>query len=148
MLLERAGTSLKGAITGIYTVLVEGGDMDEPVADAVRGILDGHLILSRDLAHQNIYPAIDILSSISRLMNEIADKNHLANAGKLRNIYSTYMKNVDAITLGAYKAGSDPRIDEAIKKQPLIEAFIKQGINEACPFEASVAEIAKIAGGK
>ncbi len=147
-LLERAGTSLKGAITGIYTVLVEGGDMDEPVADAVRGILDGHLILSRDLAHQNIYPAIDILSSISRLMNEIADKNHLANAGKLRNIYSTYMKNVDAITLGAYKAGSDPRIDEAIKKQPLIEAFIKQGINEACPFEASVAEIAKIAGGK
>ena len=81
-------------------------------------------------------------------MNEIADKNHLANAGKLRNIYSTYMKNVDAITLGAYKAGSDPRIDEAIKNQPLIEAFIKQGINEACPFEASVAEIAKIAGGK
>lgn len=147
-LLERAGTSQKGAITGIYTVLVEGGDMDEPVADAVRGILDGHLVLSRDLAHQNIYPAIDILSSISRLMPEIADKTHYANAGKVRNIYSTYMKNIDAITLGAYKAGSDPRIDEAIKKQPLIESFIRQGIKEAVPFETSVKEIAKIAGGK
>lgn len=147
-LLERAGTSQNGAITGIYTVLVEGGDMDEPVADAVRGILDGHLVLSRDLAHQNIYPAIDILSSISRLMPEIADKTHYANAGKLRNIYSTYMKNVDAITLGAYKAGSDPRIDEAIKKQPLVEGFIRQSIKEAVPFETSIAEIAKIAGGK
>ena len=147
-LLERAGTAQKGAITGIYTVLVEGGDMDEPVADAVRGILDGHLVLSRDLAHQNIYPAIDILSSISRLMPEIAEKTHYANAGKVRNIYSTYMKNIDAITLGAYKAGSDPRIDEAIKKQPLIENFIRQGIKEAVPFENSVKEIAKIAGGK
>lgn len=147
-LLERAGTAVKGAITGIYTVLVEGGDMDEPVADAVRGILDGHLILSRELAHQNIYPAIDILSSISRLMPAIAEKDHYANAGKLRNIYSTYMKNVDAITLGAYKAGSDPRIDEAIKKQPLIENFIRQGINESMPFEASVAEVGKIANSK
>ena len=147
-LLERAGTAIKGAITGIYTVLVEGGDMDEPVADAVRGILDGHLILSRDLAHQNIYPAIDILSSISRLMPAIADKEHYANAGKLRNIYSTYMNNVDAITLGAYKAGSDPRIDEAIQKQPLIENFIRQGVKEAYSFESSVAEIAKIANGK
>ncbi len=147
-LLERAGTSPRGAITGIYTVLVEGGDMDEPVADAVRGILDGHLVLSRDLAHQNIYPAIDILSSISRLMPEIAEKTHYANAGKLRNIYSTYMKNMDAITLGAYKAGSDPRIDEAIKKQPLIENFIRQGIKDAVTFEQSVAEISKIATGK
>ncbi|MBQ2592033.1 MAG: FliI/YscN family ATPase, partial [Candidatus Riflebacteria bacterium] len=146
-LLERAGTSQKGAITGIYSVLVEGGDMDEPVADAVRGILDGHLVLSRDLAHQNIYPAIDILSSISRLMPEIADKKHYENAGKVRNIYSTYMNNIDAIRLGAYKAGSDPSIDEAIKKHPLIEKFIRQGIKEAVPFEASVNEIAKIAGG-
>ncbi len=146
-LLERAGTSQRGAITGIYTVLVEGGDMDEPVADAVRGILDGHLILSRDLAHQNIYPAIDILQSISRLMPQIADKTHYANAGKVRNIYSTYMKNIDAITLGAYKAGSDPRIDEAIKKQPLIENFIRQSVTDNVPFEQSVNELAKIAGG-
>ena len=146
-LLERAGTSQKGAITGIYSVLVEGGDMDEPVADAVRGILDGHLVLSRDLAHQNIYPAIDILSSISRLMPEIANKTHYDNAGKVRNIYSTYMNNIDAIRLGAYKAGSDPRIDEAIKKQPLIEKFIRQGIKESVPFEVAVNELAKIAGG-
>ena len=146
-LLERAGTSQKGAITGIYSVLVEGGDMDEPVADAVRGILDGHLVLSRNLAHQNIYPAIDILSSISRLMPEIVDKKHYDNAGKLRNIYSTYMDHIDAIRLGAYKAGSDPKIDEAIKKQPMIENFIRQGIKEAVPFEVAVSEIAKIAGG-
>ena len=145
-LLERAGTAKKGSITGIYTVLVEGGDMDEPVADAVRGILDGHLLLSRELAHQNIYPAVDILGSISRLMPEITEKSHYELAGKLRNIYSTYVKNADAISLGAYKAGSDPRIDEAIKKHPLIEAYIKQGINEAVGFSDSIAELAKIVG--
>ncbi len=137
-LLERAGTARKGSITGIYTVLVEGGDMDEPVADAVRGILDGHLLLSRELAHHNIYPAVDILGSISRLMPEITDKKHYDTAGKIRNLYSTYAKNADAISLGAYKAGSDPRIDEAIKKQPLIEEFIKQGIGDAHGFEESL----------
>ncbi|GAB4275844.1 MAG: flagellar protein export ATPase FliI [Candidatus Rifleibacteriota bacterium] len=143
-LLERAGTARKGSITGIYTVLVEGGDMDEPVADAVRGILDGHLVLSRDLAHQNIYPAIDILSSISRLMPEITNKKHFEMAGKLRNIYSTYVKNADAISLGAYKAGSDPKIDEAIQKQPLIESYIKQGINEVVSFQSSIESLEKI----
>ena len=145
-LLERAGTSKKGSITGIYTVLVEGGDMDEPVADAVRGILDGHLVLSRELAHQNIYPAVDILGSISRLMPEICEKSHLEMAGKLRNIYSTYVKNADAISLGAYKAGSDPKIDEAIQKHPLIEGLIKQGINEAFPFEKCIEALSKIVG--
>ena len=105
------------------------------------------MVLSRNLAHQNIYPAIDILSSISRLMPEIVDKKHYDNAGKLRNIYSTYMDHIDAIRLGAYKAGSDPKIDEAIKKQPMIENFIRQGIKEAVPFEVAVSEIAKIAGG-
>lgn len=145
-LLERAGTSRRGSITGIYTVLVEGGDMDEPVADAVRGILDGHLLLSRELAHQNIYPAVDILGSISRLMPEITDKSHFDTAGKLRNIYSTYVKNADAISLGAYKAGSDPKIDEAIKKHTLIENYIKQGINEAISFSDSLAELSKIVG--
>lgn len=145
-LLERAGTSKKGSITGIYTVLVEGGDMDEPVADAVRGILDGHLVLSRDLAHQNIFPAVDILSSISRLMVEITDKRHFELAGKLRNLYSTYNKNADAISLGAYKAGSDPRIDEAMQKHPLIENYIKQGISEVVSLEESIAALEKIVG--
>lgn len=145
-LLERAGTARKGSITGIYTVLVEGGDMDEPVADAVRGILDGHLVLSRDLAHQNIYPAVDILGSISRLMPEICEKNHFDMAGKLRNIYSTYVKNADAISLGAYKTGSDPKIDEAIQKEPQIVELIKQGIDEAIAYDKSVDALAKIVG--
>ena len=145
-LLERAGTARKGSITGIYTVLVEGGDMDEPVADAVRGILDGHLVLSRDLAHQNIYPAVDILSSISRLMPEICNKAHFEMAGKLRNIYSTYVKNADAISLGAYKTGSDPKIDEAIQKEPLIESLIRQGINESVAYEKSIEALSKIVG--
>ncbi|MGI6446453.1 MAG: putative ATP synthase YscN [bacterium ADurb.Bin157] len=145
-LLERAGTARRGSITGIYTVLVDGGDMDEPITDAVRGILDGHLLLSRQLATQNIFPAVDILGSISRLMPEIAEKEHFNAAGKLRNIYSTYNKNADAISLGAYKAGSDPKIDEAIKKQPLIENFIKQPIIEGIPFDHSIAEIKKIVG--
>ncbi len=145
-LLERAGTSRRGSITGIYTVLVEGGDMDEPVADAVRGILDGHLLLSRELAHQNIYPAVDILGSISRLMPEICDKKHFEFAGKLRNIYSTYTKNADAVSLGAYKSGSDPKVDEAISKHGQIEAYIKQGIDEVVSFEDSIAQIKKIVG--
>ncbi len=145
-LLERAGTAKKGSITGIYTVLVEGGDMDEPVADAVRGILDGHLVLSRELAHQNVYPAVDILSSISRLMPEITDKTHFELAGKLRNIYSTYNKNADAISLGAYKAGSDPRIDEAMQKHALIESYIKQGINEVVGYAESIESLRKIVG--
>jgi flagellum-specific ATP synthase len=145
-LLERAGTARKGSITGIYTVLVDGDDMDEPITDAVRGILDGHLLLSRDLATQNIFPAVNILGSISRLMPEIAQKDHFTAAGKLRNIYSTYTKNADAISLGAYKAGSDPRIDEAISKQPLIESFIRQPISEGVSFEATINEIKKIVG--
>lgn len=145
-LLERAGTSRKGSITGIYTVLVEGGDMDEPVADAVRGILDGHLVLSRELAHQNVYPAIDVLGSISRLMPEITNKRHFENAGKLRNVYSNYAKNADAISLGAYKAGSDPKIDEAIQKHSLIESYIKQGITEVVSFENSLDGLSKIVG--
>jgi flagellum-specific ATP synthase len=145
-LLERAGTARKGSITGIYTVLVEGGDMDEPVADAVRGILDGHLLLSRELAHQNIYPAVDILGSISRLMPEISEKAHYELAGKLRNIYSTYTKNADAISLGAYKTGSDPKVDEAIQKHSLIESYIKQGINEVVSYHESLEALKKIVG--
>jgi flagellum-specific ATP synthase len=143
-LLERAGTSRKGTITGIYTVLVEGGDMDEPVADAVRGILDGHLVLSRDLAHQNVYPAIDVLGSISRLMPEITNKRHFENANKLRNIYANYVKNADAISLGAYKSGSDPKIDEAMQKHPLIESYIKQGITESISFQDCLDSLSKI----
>lgn len=133
-LLERAGTSKEGSITAIYTVLVEGGDMDEPVADTVRGILDGHLVLSRELAHQNIYPAVDILASISRLMPDIVTKRHFEIATKIRDLYATYKQSQDLIDIGAYKKGSNPKIDEAIDKMPKIDNFIKQGIRESFQF--------------
>ena len=140
-LLERAWTARTGSITGIYTVPVEGGDMDEPVADAVRGILDGHLLLSRELAHQNIYPAVDILGSISRLMPEIVEKRQFDAAGKVRDLYANYQQAADLINIGAYKAGSNPKVDQAIEKYPLIESFIKQGIDEVVPFEGTVAQL-------
>lgn len=137
-LLERAGTSKTGSITAIYTVLVEGGDMDEPVADAVRGILDGHLVLSREMAHQNLFPAVDILGSISRLMPDIVTKKHFDTAGRVRDLYSTYQQSADLVNIGAYKKGTNPKIDQAVERLPRIEAFIKQGIKEAVPLEESV----------
>ncbi|MBF0410045.1 MAG: flagellar protein export ATPase FliI [Candidatus Riflebacteria bacterium] len=140
-LLERAGTSSHGTITGIYTVLVEGGDMDEPVADAVRGILDGHFVLTRELAQQNVYPAIDILQSISRLMPDICTKRHMDAANRIRDLYATYQQAADLINIGAYKAGTNPKIDEAVQKMPKITEFIKQGIKEAVPAEVSMKAI-------
>jgi len=137
-LMERAGTARTGSITAIYTVLVEGGDMDEPVADAVRGILDGHLVLSRELAQQNIFPAVDILASISRLMPDIAPKRQFEAAGKAKDTYSTYMQSADLIGIGAYKAGSNPKIDTAIAKLPKIQEFIKQGIREQTTYDEAV----------
>ncbi|MBI3039868.1 FliI/YscN family ATPase [bacterium] len=137
-LLERAGTARHGSITGIYSVLVEGGDMDEPIADSVRGILDGHVVLSREMAHQNIYPAVDIQSSISRLMPDVVDKHHMDLANRIRDLYATYQKSADLISIGAYKTGTDKKIDEAIKKLPKIQELIKQEINQKIPFEQSV----------
>jgi flagellum-specific ATP synthase len=143
-LLERAGTAKIGSITGIYSVLVEGGDMDEPIADAVRGILDGHLVLSRELAHQNIYPAVDILGSISRLMPDIVPKRHFDGAMRLKDLYAQYQQSADIISIGAYKAGSNPKIDEAIQKLPKIQEYIKQGINQKIPFEEAVKQLEAI----
>lgn len=137
-LLERAGTSRTGSITAIYTVLVEGGDMDEPVADAVRGILDGHLVLSREMAHQNLFPAVDILASISRLMPDIVSKRHFEIAGKVRDLYATYQQSADLVNIGAYKKGTNPKIDDAVERLPRIQAFIRQGIREVVPFDESV----------
>ncbi|MGM0607715.1 MAG: flagellar protein export ATPase FliI [Candidatus Muiribacteriota bacterium] len=129
-LLERSGTSDKGSITGIYTVLVEGSDMDEPVADAVRGILDGHIVLRRELVMENHYPAIDILESVSRLMPEISSKEHIMLANRIRNTYSTYKEAEDLINIGGYVAGSNPKIDYSIKKIEDIRSFLKQGTFE------------------
>lgn len=127
-LLERSGNSNTGSITGLYTVLVDGDDMNEPIADAVRGILDGHIILSRDLADKNHFPAVDVLKSISRLMTEITDKQHLDAAGYIRNLMAVYRQAQDLIEIGAYKPGSNPKIDEAIDKIESINNMLKQGI--------------------
>ncbi|MFA7577019.1 MAG: flagellar protein export ATPase FliI [Candidatus Muiribacteriota bacterium] len=134
-LLERSGNSDKGSITGIYTVLVEGSDMDEPVADAVRGILDGHIVLRRELVMQNHYPAIDIMESVSRLMPEVASKEHLMNANRIRSTYATYKEAEDLINIGGYVAGSNAQIDFALKKINDIRDFLRQGIYEKFGFE-------------
>jgi flagellum-specific ATP synthase len=129
-LLERAGTADVGSITGLYTVLVEGDDMNEPVADAARAILDGHCVLSRELAHRNHYPAIDVLQSVSRLNGELLPADVREAAGALRESLATFKQNEDLITLGAYKLGTDARVDAAIELQPAITGFLRQGIEE------------------
>ena len=137
-LLERAGNFEKGSITGIYTVLVEGDDTNEPIADTVRGIIDGHIILSRKIATKNHFPAIDVLGSISRLMSEIADKGQQETASKLRNLMSVYEANYDLVSIGAYKKGSNPVLDEAIDKIKRIDDFLIQKTNEAFDYEETV----------
>jgi len=129
-LLERCGTSDKGTITGFYTILVEGDDMDEPISDAVRGILDGHLVLSRRLATRYHYPAIDVLGSISRLANRVASPEMQDAAGYMRRMLAVYTDAEDLINVGAYARGSNPEIDEALGKVPTINQFLRQGIEE------------------
>lgn len=129
-LLERSGNFNKGSITGIYTVLVEGDDMNEPISDTVRGILDGHIILSRKIAARNHYPAIDILGSVSRLMNDIVPKKHLGAAQKMRNLMALHAENEDLISIGAYKVGNNPKLDEALRKIDKINEFLVQEVSE------------------
>jgi ATP synthase in type III secretion protein N len=133
-LLERTGNSDRGSITALYTVLVSGGDMEEPIADEVRGILDGHIILSRELGARNHWPAIDVLPSLSRVMPLVTDPEHRQAAGRLRELMATYERQRDLILLGAYQKGSDPRTDEAIAKIDAINAFLRQGTQENTPF--------------
>jgi type III secretion protein N (ATPase) len=130
-LLERAGNAQGGSITALYTVLVAGGDMDEPIADEARGILDGHIVLSRAICERNHWPAIDILASLSRVMEFVADKEHRQAAARVREMLATYEQNRDLIALGAYKSGSDPRIDRAIAKHDIITTFLRQGLHES-----------------
>jgi flagellum-specific ATP synthase len=138
-LLERAGTSShRGTITGLYTVLVEGDDMNEPIADAARSILDGHIVLTRELANQNHYPAIDILRSISRVMEDITDLDHKHQAGRIKELLATYRKAEDLINIGAYAAGSNPNIDRAIEMIEPINRFLRQGTHETATFEDSI----------
>jgi len=130
-LLERTGTNEKGTITAFYTVLVDGDDMNEPIADTVRGILDGHLVLDRHLANRGQYPAINVLKSVSRIMNNIVSKEHRSAADKLRELLSTYINSEDLINIGAYKRGTSKEIDEAIRFYPKIISFLKQDIDES-----------------
>ncbi len=134
-LMERSGTSSDGSITAFYTVLVDGDDFNEPIADAVRGILDGHIVLSRDLAHKNHYPAIDILNSVSRLMSQIAPKEHKDAASMARDLLATYKDSEDLINIGAYVKGSNKKIDLAINYNDVLNDFLCQGIDEKSSFE-------------
>ena len=143
-LLERAGNGAVGSITGIYTVLVDGDDFNEPISDTARGILDGHIILSRKLGHKNHYPAIDVLQSISRVMSAVASKEHKQLASKLKSTLATYTDAEDLINIGAYKAGSNPEIDYAIQKNSAINAFLCQATDEKFTFEETVSQLKAI----
>lgn len=134
-LLERAGRSRKGSITGLYTVLVDGDDMNEPITDTARGILDGHIVLNRKLAQRNHYPAIDVLASISRCMSAIADPEHKKAAGKLKNVLATYNDAEDLINIGAYRSGANKNIDYAVSKIDAVNEFLMQETDEKFSFE-------------
>jgi flagellum-specific ATP synthase len=137
-LLERAGMGEKGAITGLYTVLVEGDDFNEPIADLVRGLLDGHIILSRQLAQQNHFPAVDVGQSVSRLFLQLASPEHKEQAGILRDLMTIYQKNEDLLSVGAYVRGGNPKLDLAVQIKPLLDDFLKQSVDEAFAYEETL----------
>ncbi len=143
-LLERTGNFQSGSITGLYTVLVEGDDFNEPICDAMRSILDGHIVLSRDLAAKNIYPPIDVLASASRVMTSVTDKEHQAFAGKCKEMLATYRQAEDLINIGAYKHGSNPKIDLAVSRIERIQGYVRQDIHENVGFEPSLAGLRDI----
>ena len=143
-LLERAGTSDRGSITGLYTVLVDGDDFNEPITDTARSILDGHIVLSRSLANKNHYPAIDVLASISRVMSQIASKEHKELAGRLNQVLATYNEAEDLINIGAYKNGSNREIDYAIQKIQAVNAFLMQQTDERFRFDEEIALLGEL----
>ncbi len=143
-LLERTGTNDKGTITGLYTVLVEGDDFNEPISDTARSILDGHIMLSRSLAHKNHYPAVDVLESISRVMPEVTSPEHRQAAGQLRNLMAVYRQNEDLITIGAYVKGSSQECDRAIKLMPEINKFLCQTTHEKIDYDTTIANLIKL----
>ena len=145
-LLERTGMGETGSITALYTVLVDGDDMNEPIADAVRGILDGHVVLSRALATANHFPAVDVLESVSRVTLEVCQEKEISTISKARDLLSVYRKNEDVITIGAYTKGSSPNVDLAIEKQPLLRQLLRQPIEDKWSRERSFAELTQIVG--
>ncbi len=147
-LLERSGTSEKGSITGIYTVLVEGDDLNEPISDTVRGILDGHIVLSRKLANAGQYPAIDILGSVSRLMSDVAQPEHRMMAGRIKDLMMTFGEVQDLVNIGAYKPGSDGKIDEALRLNGPILELLKQDVEEVSDIDQSVGKMKRVLEGE
>ena len=145
-LLERSGNFNQGSITGVYTVLVEGDDTNEPISDTVRGILDGHIVLSRQLASENHFPAIDIGASISRLMVEVVSKEHRILASRFRNMMGLYQKNADLISIGAYKKGSNGALDEAVSKIDRMNQFLEQDIDESFEYHETLELMKEITG--
>ncbi|MET0591425.1 MAG: FliI/YscN family ATPase, partial [Polyangiaceae bacterium] len=141
-LLERSGQGDRGSITAIYTVLVEGGDMDEPIADEVRGIVDGHVVLDRTIAARGRYPAVDVTGSLSRVMGAVASEEHLAAARAMRDLLALYESKRDLVLLGAYAKGTDRELDRAIERMPRIEAYLRQNSAEMTPFSESVQKMA------
>lgn len=146
-LLERTGNFPEGSITGLYTVLVEGDDFNEPISDAMRSILDGHIVLSRDLAARNIYPPIDVLASASRVMGDVADERHRKLAGQFKETLATYRQSEDLINIGAYKPGSNPAIDQAIRKIDGMTTYQKQAIADQVTLAESVEELQQLFAG-
>lgn len=145
-LLERVGRFSQGSVTGLYTVLVEQDDMDDPIGDAVRSIVDGHIVLDRKLAAKAHFPAIDVLQSASRVMNNIVDAQHMKNAMRLKEMLATYREAEDLINIGAYQQGTNPQIDQAINLYPSIIQFLKQGMGESTDFDHSVQILDSIVG--
>jgi flagellum-specific ATP synthase len=146
-LLERAGTGSEGTITAFYTVLVDGDDMNEPVADAVRGILDGHIVLSRSLANRGHFPAIDVLASISRVMNDLVDPEHRRAANTIKKLSSIYKDSEDLINIGAYQRGSNLQIDRAIQYAASIEQFTRQDVHEQSNLASTMSALIEQFGG-
>jgi FliI/YscN family ATPase len=145
-LIERTGATTHGSITGIYTVLVAGNDLDEPIADEVRGLLDGHVVLDRRLAQRGHFPPIDVVASISRLMPHVVTAAQLEAATVVRAQLAVYEDHRDLVTLGAYQRGSDRTVDSAVTAYPAIETLLRQGRDEASPWEATIAQLFRLSG--
>ena len=143
-LMERAGTNENGTITGLYTVLVEGDDFNEPISDTARSILDGHIVLSRSLAHKNHYPAIDVLQSLSRVMGDITNEEHRKAAGIIRNLLAVHSKNEDLINIGAYVSGSDPMCDKAIALMKNINEYLVQSTKDKINYDNSINDLIQL----
>jgi flagellum-specific ATP synthase len=147
-LLERAGAGEVGTITGLYNVLVEGDDLTEPVADTVRGILDGHIVLSRELAAQNHYPAVDVLESVSRVMDDIVSEDHKQAANQMLEVLATYEESKDLVNIGAYEEGSDPQLDYALSKLEEVNNFLRQDIKENTSYQETINWLTSIFAGE